>query len=74
MPTSTNANLGGISDITDGNPSGSNLGAAAAEKIACYGKTPVVQASAIVAVTGAVSLTTTLNALLTAVRNFGIIA
>ena len=74
MPTSTNANLGGISDITDGNPSGSNLGAAATEPIACYGKAPVVQASAIVAVTGAVSLTTTINALLTAVRNFGIIA
>ena len=74
MPTSTNANLGGVSDITDGNPSGSNLGAAAAEKLVCYGKTPVIQASAIVAVTGAVSLTTTINALLTAVRNFGIIA
>ena len=74
MPISTNANLGGISNLTDGNPSGSNLGASAAEKIAAYGKTPVVQASAIVEVTGTISLTTTINALLTAVRNFGIIA
>lgn len=39
-----------------------------------YGKTPVAQADAVVAVTGTVSLTTTINAILTAIRNFGIIA
>ena len=53
---------------------GTQIGTAASQKLATYGKTPVIQASAIVAVTGTVSLTTTLNALLSAVRNFGIIA
>lgn len=43
-------------------------------KASAYGKTPVVQANAVVAVTGTVSLTTTINAILTAIRNFGIIA
>lgn len=39
-----------------------------------YGKTPVAQASEVVAVVGTVNLTTTINAILTAIRNFGIIA
>lgn len=44
------------------------------EKIAFYGTTPVTQASNIVAVTGTVSLTTTINAMLTVMRNYGLIA
>jgi len=46
----------------------------ASSKASIYGVTPVVQADDIVAVTGAVSLTTTINALLTVVRNFGLMA
>ena len=53
---------------------GTQIGTSASQKLATYGKTPVVQASAIVAVTGAVSLTTSINAILTAIRDFGIIA
>ena len=53
---------------------GTQIGTASSQKLATYGKTPVVQASAIVAVTGTVSLTTTMNAILSAIRNFGIIA
>jgi len=66
-------NDSGIEVVGDGNPAGVRVGRASS-KVGIYGETPVVQASAIVAVTGAVSLTTTINALLTAVRNFGIIA
>ena len=53
---------------------GSQIGTSASQKLATYGKIPVVQASAIVAVVDAVSLTTTINAILSAIRNFGIIA
>jgi len=74
MPDSTNTHLSTSQKLGDGNPSGTVLGTASTDLVATYGKTPVVQASAIVAVAGAVSLTTTINALLTAVRNFGIIA
>lgn len=44
------------------------------EKIGFYGATPVAQASDIVAVTGTVSLTTTINAVLTVIRNLGLMA
>jgi hypothetical protein len=74
MPTSTNANLGGVQNLGDGGSSGSRLGTASTDLVACYGKTPVAQASAIVAVSGSFFLTTTVNAILTAIRNFGIIA
>ena len=53
---------------------GTKIGTDVDQKLATYGKTPVVQASAIIAVTGAVSLTTTMNAILTVIRNFGLIA
>jgi hypothetical protein len=52
---------------------GVSLGVASG-KASVYGEAPVEQASAIVAVVGTVSLTTTINAILTAIRNFGIIA
>jgi len=78
----TTTNLTVTNDITMGDAgnivvdttTGTQIGTAASQKLATYGKTPVIQASAIVAVEGTVSLTTTLNALLSAVRNFGIIA
>jgi hypothetical protein len=57
---------------SSGDSDGTSFGQAG-EKVSVYGETPVVQASDIVAVTGTVSLTTTINALLTVVRNFGII-
>ena len=74
MPTSTNANLSTSQKLGDGNPTGTVLGTASTDLVSCYGKTPVAQASAIVAVVDDVSLTTTMNAILTAIRNFGIIA
>ena len=74
MPTSTNANLSTSQKLGDGNPTGTVLGTASTDLVATYGKTPVVQASAIVAVVDTVSLTTTMNAILTVIRNFGLIA
>ena len=53
---------------------GTKIGTETTQKLATYGKAPVAQASAIVAITGAVSLTTTMNAMLTVIRNFGLIA
>ena len=67
------ANDAAINYVGDGGPDGTSL-CLAGKKASVYGETPVVQASAVVAVTGTVSLTTTINAVLTAIRNFGIIA
>ena len=58
--------------VSAGDSDGTSLGQDG-EKASVYGVTPVVQASAIPAVTGTVSLTTTINAVLTAIRNFGVI-
>lgn len=69
-----NTNAAGVKQLSDGGPSGTSLGQSASDLVSLYGKTPVVQASAVVAVTGTVSLTTTINAILTAIRNFGVIA
>ena len=66
--------MGDAGNIIVNATTGTQIGTAASQKLATYGKTPTVQASAIVAVTGAVSLTTSINAILTAIRNFGIIA
>ena len=74
MPTSTNTWLAGEQNLGDGNPTGTVLGPASTDLVSCYGKTPVAQASAIVAVAGTVSLTTTINTLFSAIRDFGIIA
>jgi len=43
-------------------------------KASVYGKAPIAQQADIVAVTGTVSLTTTINALMTVIRNFGLMA
>lgn len=59
--------------LTDGQSDGAVLGRSD-DLIAMYGATPVAQASAIPAVTGTVSLTTTINAILTVIRDMGQIA
>ena len=46
----------------------------ASGKASVYGESPVVQAAAIANVTGTISLTTTINEILLAIKNFGIIA
>jgi len=66
-------NAAGVQQLADGGSSGTLLGRSG-DSIATYGATPVAQAAAIVAVTGTVSLTTTINAILTAIRNLGVIA
>ena len=53
---------------------GTKIGTETTQKLATYGKAPVAQASAIPEVTGTISLTTTMNAILTVIRNFGLIA
>ena len=68
-----NTNAFGVQYVGDKRDAGNSLSQSGA-KSSVYGETPVVQASAIPAITGTVNLTTTINALLTAVRNFGIIA
>lgn len=73
-----------------GSADGSHWGGAATDKLACYGETPVIQASAITAVnttaasssspfgfttsTQADAIVTAVNSLITAVKNFGITA
>ena len=69
-----NTNAAGVEYIGDGGGSGSCIGRTATELVAFHAATPVAQASAIVAVTGTVSLTTTINAILTVIRNKGLIA
>jgi len=74
MPTSTNANLATSTKLSDGNPTGTILGSASADKIAFYGDTPIVRAT----VTLGLGTTTTLLkadvlAIATALDNLGLI-
>ena len=70
-------------------PDGTTIGLSTTEKVSAYGVTPVVQASALTAVTTTASTTTTpygytstqadaivtaVNAIITALKNFGITA
>ena len=68
------ANEAGVQYLSDQGSSGTSLGGSTTDKVSVYGVTPVVQASAIPAITGTVNLTTTINAILTVIRNFGQIA
>lgn len=68
------ANEAGVQYVSDQGDSGTCIGKAATDLVATYGATPVVQADAIPAITGTVNLTTTINAILTVIRNFGLIA
>lgn len=79
-----------IERLDYGSEDGSQWGGASTDKLACYGETPVVQASAITAVntTGATSSTpfgfttstqanaivTAVNSIITALQNFGVTA
>lgn len=79
-----------IRQLSDGNPGGTTLGESAADKISVYNVTPVVQAATIAAVgttaattttpygfgssTQADAVNTTLNSVVAALKNFGIIA
>lgn len=64
----------GADYVGNGNPDGTYIGSSSSEKIGFYGTTPVAQAAAI-ATTGSTvtSLKTTLNSVLTALRNLGVI-
>lgn len=70
-------------------PDGTSMGLSTTEKVSVYGVTPVIQASALTAVTTTASTTTTpygytstqadaivtaVNAIITALKNFGITA
>ena len=79
----TNVALGlagkGTGTVTVGQATGSvQLGTVSTDKIGTYGATPVVRAANIIAVTGGsvidVESRTAINALLTAVKNLGLIA
>lgn len=69
-----NTNAAGQQIVSDGNAAGVSLGRASTDLVNLYGGTGVAQASAIPAVTGEVSLTTTINAILTVIRNISLIA
>ena len=71
---SNDLTMGDAGNIILNTGTGTQIGTASIQKLATYGKAPVEQTSAIPAVTGAVSLTTTMNAMLTVIRNFGLIA
>ena len=66
--------MGDAGNIILNTGTGTQIGTAVDQKLATYGKAPVAQASAIPEVTGTISLTTTMNAILTVIRNFGLIA
>lgn len=68
------ANGAGIKYLGDGGSDGTVLGRNSTDLVGLYGATPVAQASAITAITGTVSLTTTINAILTVIRDRGLIA
>jgi hypothetical protein len=76
--------------VTYNSPSGAQIGQSATEKVACYGATPAVQAAVVAAAATTVALSTSsfgfstaaqadaivtgLNSVITALKNFGIIA
>ena len=68
-----NANIAGIKQISDGGADGVKIGQSATDLISTYGVTPVAQAATIAAATSSVT-TTSFNSMLTALKNFGIIA
>lgn len=68
-----NTNAAGTQYLDDKNSEGTILGQAATDLVGMHGAA-VAQASAISAVTGTVSLTTTINAMLSVIRDKGMIA
>lgn len=63
----------GVQYIGDNNPDGVSVGLSASELVSVYGVTPVAQASTVAAATTAVT-TALFNSVLTALKNFGVIA
>jgi hypothetical protein len=61
-------------NITVGTTTGTKIGTATTQKIGFYNATPVVQPTAVADATDAVDVITQLNALLTRMRNLGLIA
>jgi hypothetical protein len=61
-------------DITVGTTTGTKIGTATTQKIGFYNATPVVQPTAVADATDAATVITQLNALLTRMRNLGLIA
>lgn len=61
-------------DIAVGTTTGTKIGTATTQKLGFFNKTPVVQPTAVADATDAASVITQLNALLTRMRNLGLIA
>jgi hypothetical protein len=73
----TNAGVLQVADagnITVGTTTGTKIGTATTQKIGFYNATPVVQPTAVADATDAATVITQLNALLTRMRNLGLIA
>jgi hypothetical protein len=66
--------LADAGDITVGTTTGTKIGTATTQKLGFYNATPVVQPTAVADATDAVDVITQLNALLTRMRNLGLIA
>jgi hypothetical protein len=66
--------LADAGDITVGTTTGTKIGTATTQKIGFYNATPVVQPTAVADATDAATVITQLNALLTRMRNLGLIA
>jgi hypothetical protein len=66
-----------VKQLSDKNADGTVLGQSASDKVSTYGVTPVIQASSITALTTtptATDIATAVNAVITAIKNFGITA
>jgi len=66
-----------VKQLSDKNADGTTMGQSASDKCSTYGVTPVVQAAAITALTTTPTATdvgTAVNAIITALKNFGITA
>jgi hypothetical protein len=72
-PTSL-LHLADAGNITVGTTTGTKIGTATTQKIGFYNATPVVQPTAVADATDAATVITQLNALLTRMRNLGLIA
>jgi predicted aconitase with swiveling domain len=66
--------LADAGDITVGTTTGTKIGTATTQKLGFYNATPVVQPTAVADATDAATVITQLNALLTRMRNLGLIA
>jgi hypothetical protein len=66
--------LADAGNITVGTTTGTKIGTATTQKIGFFDKTPVVQPTAVADATDAATVITQLNALLTRMRNLGLIA